>query len=107
MTSNELWIGLVNVIPKQGNDDLGDSSGAYVNVISYASSSSQFCKLVKKELLELGFIVVEIEDIELFSDRIETYSVSDELFDLAREVESSKKIGLGTFHSYKNDESLN
>lgn len=107
MLGNEIWIGLADVKPKEGNDSLGDSKGAYVNIIALASSSEEFYKLVEIELLRYGFVVLNIEDIELFYKRIESYSISDELRDIAREVEETEKVGVGSFHSYRQDETLN
>lgn len=107
MICKELWIGLANIIPKEGNNEFSDVKGAYVNVIMHASNNDNFIDAVKLEFDYRGFYVVDIEDIELFSERKSQYQLRDELLELANYVEQTGMVGIDRFHLYENDDDSN
>lgn len=107
MTDQVIWIGLADVMPQEGNDVFGDSKGAFVNVVALASSKSEFCDLVQNELAKAGFVALTIEDVEPLLDRLSMYTVSEDLLALSRQLDAAGDIRFGTFHSYREDETLN
>lgn len=107
MSNKLLWIGLVNIVPKEGNAELFDAKGAFTNTIMYAYSESDFIDSVKSEFDSKKYYVIDIEDVELFSNRASKYQLREELLDLAKFVEQTGKAGIDKFHLYEVDESLN
>ena len=102
----DIWIGLVNVIPMPGNNELMSAKGAYVNVIALASSSDDYDAIVKSELSKLDFFVVSTEDVELLTERVKHSTLAQELYSIADDVKRTGDLGLGTFHAYQEDETL-
>lgn len=90
-----------------GNNELENAKGAYVNAIVLADGIDSYRIKVKEELSMLSFYVVEMEDIELFSDRKNKYSISEELNEIAENAENTGNVSFGIFHSYEEDEESN
>lgn len=107
MTELSLWIGLVNVIPMEWNRELGTAKGAFTNVIMSAQSEKNFELEINAEFYRRGYVVIDVEDIELFYDRAKKYQLKEGLIKLAEYVEQTGNIGIDRFHTYENDEYLN
>ena len=97
---NNIWIGLVHVSSLPNNDLLGNAKGAYVNVLALANNPNDFTNKVKESIIDLGLDFIELEDAELFSERIENYEVQENIKILATEVIKSKEVRFGDFHTY-------
>jgi hypothetical protein len=102
-----IWIGLADVVPCQGNHELGDSKGAYVKVVAPALSDSDFSEKVAEAFLSCDFLVKNLEDVQTFVDYLEKRSVPDDLKDLAKQAQVDESVLFGTFHAYDKDETLN
>ncbi|TQV67011.1 hypothetical protein FKG94_26445 [Exilibacterium tricleocarpae] len=96
----EIWLGLAEVTPKQGNDILKGAEGAYVNVIALAISEEEYTSIVKSELLKYGFNTLAIGNIELLSDRRKTSVVDDELLDLASLINEENIAQFDEFQAF-------
>ena len=103
-TKNSVWIGLVGVRPEGKNSLLEGANGAYTNVLAYVSSEDHYCKNVTAALKEKGFLVLEIEDVEPFSERVKRFKIDDELIELSQECEKKKIICAGTFYPFLQEE---
>jgi hypothetical protein len=100
-SSSKVWIGLVGIIPQEGNTSLGTgAAGAYVNVLCYASSKEDYNLKVTQALQHDDFVVFEIEDVQPFLDRAADYQVDSNLLELAEEVERTKGVRGGTPHTF-------
>ncbi len=101
INKNNIWFALVNVEVINGNNDLDDSEGAYVNVACVAENEKTFTSKVLEHFTKYDFQVLEIENIERFSImNIRNHKTSEKL-DLIKELEISKQdIVWGTFHTY-------
>ena len=106
MNIKQVWVGLADVVPAKGSKALGESKGAFVNVLGLASSKSQFIELAKEALIKEGFFLVSLEEVELFFERIKSYEVADELHDLANQIKEKGGVGWGKFHTYAKDETM-
>jgi hypothetical protein len=95
------WIGMAKVRPRPGNTDLGEAIGAFVAAIGFADSREDYVGLVTRLLNDEGFDVEEIADIELYEDRVQKFSVSPGIQDLANSVEDDGHFGLGSFHTFR------
>ena len=102
----DAWIGLVNVIPLPGNNDLLGAKGAYVNVLALASNSDDFRAVVNSEFSAHKFYVVSIEDVERLAERVKHSPLDQELCAIADDVMRTGNIGFGAFHAYQEDETL-
>jgi len=102
MTNYEsLWIGLVEVTPRTGNDLPDGAAGAFVNVLSIAADASEFLEKVRQTLDALEFDVQDVENIEPFARRVSTRELDPKLILLANEVLQSGETRFGTFHCYE------
>jgi hypothetical protein len=97
----KLWIGLAEVVQKSGKTPLGSvKKAACVNVVGLASDPSDFSKRAAKSLSEAEFDMIDLEDLEPFSERVNSHKVDTDLRELAREAEIDGQIKFGIFHTY-------
>jgi hypothetical protein len=96
----EVWIGLVEVVPRPGTDLLGSVSGAFVNFLVLATNESEYRDRVQTATSECGLKTVKIEDIEPLRMRLSRTSIDDELMSLAEEIEKRGGFKFGTFHTF-------
>ena len=107
MITSSLWIGLVNIVPKEGNLDLGDAKGAFTNFIAFANSRDDFLISAQTEFEKRNYVIVDVEDIEPLSVRINKYQLREDLLTLARYVEETGNPGIDRLHIYEDDDELN
>ena len=106
MGENEVWIGMVQVIPMPGNTVLKGAKGAYLNVIAMASSEVEFSALVADELLRDHMYVMNVEDAEPFEDRAKHHTVVEEIEELVDQARMTGEIGIATLYTYEEDAAL-
>ena len=96
-----IWFGLIRVEAVNGNTDLGDAVGAYVNVAYLAKNKEDFLNTVEESFRTFDFKVLEIEDIErgdnLFLENPETA----EKLVLLKQIIDGDSLAWGLFHTYK------
>lgn len=97
----QLWIGLVGVGALPGSETLGESAGAYVNVIVRCAGEAQFQASVREALKAMGMFPFEFEDVEPLAARQEGYLLDDEIATVAARVEATGEVGFATFHSFR------
>jgi hypothetical protein len=95
-----VWIGLAHVQPKQGNELLEGAKGAFVPVLGLASTLTEFSDALIILLESYSFNVLEVEDIELYADRIKSFNIDSELQNLVTTLNESEPIVLSTFEAY-------
>lgn len=100
----KVWIGLVGVESHPGNDLLGDARGAYVNVVTLASSVSDYTDRVRAAVNELGLRLTEIENPEPLSRRTAKYAVNEEILTMANTARKLDSVTFGTFYPYEDNE---
>jgi hypothetical protein len=94
-----LWIGTVEFRPM--NPISEEWTGAFTNVIMWASNAMEFRQKAEALGSSMGFFVAGVEQEEPFSIRIRHASVSEEIKKLAVDAESnSNAILFATFHTY-------
>jgi len=96
-TNKNLWIGLATVTPLADNKELGDAKGASVNVLLIAETEDKFNKTVKAKLFEYGYILEELEDVELFNFN---HEYGDDLNIIAEQALRSGNLAWGTFYTF-------
>ncbi len=81
--------------------DLGGASGAFVALIALALGPGDYGSTVTTALHELGFDVVEIEDVEVLEERMQRDGLTPAIRKLATMVDEHHPFALGTFHAYE------
>jgi hypothetical protein len=99
--SREIWIGLVEVSPLEGNDIFDGAPGAFTNVLAEADGLDGFRASVLMALEREGLTVIEIEDAEPLRERLAEFEVDEEILRLAPEAASN--VVWHTFHVYESD----
>jgi len=100
-----LWIGLVEVRRLPDSKLLKGRKGAFVNVITWASTAVEFRRKVESLATSIKLFVVQVEDAEPLSQRKRTFAIDEELEALADEAYGNPNAILyGTFHTYRRDE---
>jgi hypothetical protein len=99
MKEGKVWIGRASVIPLAGNDDLGDATGATVNVLHWAVNQGNFVLEVRQQLLEYGFELTRLEDCDEFNFDNEV-AYKDQLLERAQHVYKYRELQWGTFYTY-------
>jgi hypothetical protein len=102
--SKQVWIGLVNLVPNEGNNDLKGAKGAYVNILAFAKSDANYRTLVKFASHEHNYSVKKIQDVELFDMRTKNYEVDEYLISLSKKVAKTGRTHFGEFYVYKEDD---
>jgi hypothetical protein len=95
-----LWIGLAQISSSLDNGLLEQGKGAYVNVLAIATNHPDFTDKVKKAITDLGLDFVNIEEVEPFSERIKNYEMNEKIINLAIEVNKTKELRFGDFHTF-------
>jgi hypothetical protein len=80
--NREVWIGLVEVVPEEGNDVLEGAPGAYANVLATAASVEDYMAVTAPALLRHGLLAIGVDDPEPLRDRRSRVQLSDEILDL-------------------------
>ncbi len=95
-----IWIGLLEVSPREDAEVLRDVSGAFVNVVTWASNEAQFRKKAKIVMDKLKMAIMDVEDAEPIANR--GVLENAELLDIAARVESNPNaIIYGTFQTWR------
>jgi hypothetical protein len=99
----EVWIGLAHLKPRLGEDFFEGAVGAFVIVVAIAEDFDDFVSTAMTYLQQQHFEVVEIEDIELFREREQHYSVDQEIRELVYGLKSESPVALDTFQVYESE----
>lgn len=95
-----LWIGLVEVCPREDAEYLREASGAFVNVIAWTAHTSQFSEKVKVIMDELRMAIIAIEEAEPLANRGPMQN--EEIIDMADRAKSNPHaIIYGTFQTWR------
>ena len=97
--TESIWIGLLEVSPYKNAEVLRDASGAFVNVVTWASSEVQFREKAKVVMDELKLAIMGVENAEPVANR--GVLEDQDLADIVSRVENNRKaIIYSTFHTW-------
>lgn len=104
-----LWIGLVEVRSLPGGSDiLGDTKGAFVNIVTWASAAEEYERKANVLIEDLGGLFIsEVIDPEPVETRQAkgSYDFDEEIEDMiSRAHSNSNAIIYGTFHTFEKDD---
>jgi hypothetical protein len=98
--SESIWIGLVEVSPRQDAEVLRETSGAFVNVVTWALNQAQFREKAKIVMDKLNLQIIGVEGAEPITNHVELEN--EELKDIASRVKNNPNaIIYGTFHTWR------
>jgi hypothetical protein len=97
------WIGIAEVLPKNGNSLLGTATGAYVNVLGLASTATEFQLRVTHAMQALDFELVFIEEIRPITDEIDVAKFDETLRLRISELHEGNPVEIGSFHAFSED----
>ena len=102
VNSEQVWIGLVGVTPEPKNTLLKRARGAYVNVLAWVASASQYRTEVKRAVKQYDFKLEKIQDVEPLAQRLRNYKIPKKILRLAEKVRKDKGIYFSEFYVYPN-----
>ena len=98
--TKQVWIGLVEVIPSPNDKTFQGDKGAYVNVLAWVASASEYRTQVKQAADQCDMDVEKISDVEPFAKRLQAYRVHKSLIRLAEQVKKKQCVRFNTFYTY-------
>jgi hypothetical protein len=101
--SAEVWIGLVEVTPNEGNDAFEGYPGGFTNVLALAASLSEYESKVSEALNKAGFTAHVIEDAEPVRERAIRTGLDEDFVELADSARAGDVVW-STFHIFEGDE---
>ena len=98
--NKNIWFALVRVEPVNGNTDLGNAIGAFVNVAYRAHSKKNFLDIVKESFTFYNFKVIDIEDVERGDKLSIVNPESAEKLILLKQILDGDDVSWGMFYRY-------
>lgn len=104
--SREIWIGRVEVRPIEKGTVLDDAKGAFVNIVTWASTSEEYRINIELILAKLHLILVDIVNPEPVQRRRSREGDFDEAIEdmIDRAQNNPRAIIYGTFHLWEKDD---
>jgi hypothetical protein len=97
----EIWIGKLEIRPFFDSALLGDATGAFVNVLTWASNPDQFRRKCGELMDSLHMQLIAIENAEPLASRGSEAGYETEFASLVREVRlNPNAIRYSTFHTW-------
>jgi hypothetical protein len=96
-----VWIGLVQVRSLPQSQVLTGVSGAFVNVLTWASNASEFQEKAEELMVHLGVKLIGVENPEPLIERQRQGELGTEIDQIALEMkENPNAIRYATFHTW-------
>lgn len=99
-TDPVVWIGVVEIVPRDGCELLRPDEGAYVNFLTWAASDSEYRAKVIGALSYYRLELLEFDDVRPFSA---SDGQPEDILQIAEELEQTrdpKHVRYGTFHKF-------
>jgi hypothetical protein len=94
-----IWIGLVEVSPLEDAEVLRDASGAFVNLVTWASNEAEFREKAKIVMDRLRLAIMGVEGVEPVANR--GLLEDKELADIVSRVRNDPSAIIhSTFHTW-------
>jgi hypothetical protein len=100
----QVWAGLASVHQHPGAGVLLDRNDAFVNAVALAHTAEEFTQFVRGALSQLGFELVDLEEIEPLALRRRSFRDSEEMERLVEMVQTSGTVEFGAFHTWVSDD---
>lgn len=105
----ELWTGIACLAADPHCKDFKrfgeEGRGAYVNIVTCASSPTDFADRIEKAAKDLDCVVLELEHVQLLEERMEEPDYPEELIEMRSTAQRQEgDIVFGCFHIWTEDE---
>jgi hypothetical protein len=105
----DIWTGLacVKLNPEIKDVDPFDGGrGAWSNVVAWADSQTEFEKRVRRHAEGMGYILIELDGIQLLETRMSREGYPEELIEMQQAATRQPEDSIwGTLHIWERDES--
>jgi hypothetical protein len=105
----DLWTGLACLNPNpeiKDVDPLDGGKGAWANVVAWVDSQDEFEKRIRRHADGMGYVLVELDEVQLLETRMSRENYPEELIDMRQTATRQPEDSIwGTFHIWEQDES--
>lgn len=98
--TRQVWIGMVQVEPHEGNDVLEGAVGAFVNALAIAEDEAEWREKTRGALEEIGLDLKNTEDVEPFWSREHSANPNEKLREEAEQVRLTGEVRFGSFQAF-------
>lgn len=98
--ARQVWIGMVQVEPHEGNNVLEGAVGAFVNVLAIAEDETEWRERTRGALEEIGLDLKTAEDVEPFWAREHRANPNNTLREEAEQVRLTGEVRFGSFQAF-------
>ena len=93
MNTIHTWIALAEVKDKNSVEEvLGDNVIGFVNILILAIDEAEARSLILKEVNELNLELLNLESLEVLSERLSKTDVDEEILSLANEISAENSF---------------
>ena len=103
MRQSHKWIGLAEIHQRSGVTTLGRNRGAFVTAVSMAPDEEQFVATLRSAFLDMGFELMSVDEIELYSRRSAHHQIDERIRRDADLLDQDSRVVIGTFHTFRLD----
>lgn len=100
----EVWVGLLVLFACSDCDVIEPQKGAYVNVLTWATSESEYRRKVLPVMKHYGLEVSEINQVEPLTTRLGRPNISEalvrELLEIADRISKPEHVIYGNFYTF-------
>jgi len=97
-----VWIILAEVEALSCVSGFGHGERAFVNVLSFAYSRQEACRVTRQAIAEAGFHTVALRETEKFGLRVRHYEVHEQVLALARDAARTRQVQFDVFSTWAN-----
>jgi hypothetical protein len=100
----DILVGLVELRPRPGNDELDGAPGAYTNAVTRAADELEFRAKVAEVFGDLAYDVVHVSEIEPAAHRAARDALSETLLEAARRAPHADGVFWDTYYVFEKDD---
>lgn len=93
----EIWVGLVELRPLPGNEQLEGDPGAFANTLTIAADLDDFCTRAANFFRGEGFEVASFEAVERLADRAAAHTLPEQILRLGEAANDTSEVQFDTY----------
>lgn len=97
-------MGLVNISPIEGNDELREGEEAYTSVLLFANDEKDYGQKVKSYLENEKFAALSIEEVVNYTEIADEYEFDEDIEEAVEFLESTRKPQMTVLQIYKKED---
>lgn len=100
----DIWMGLVNISPLEGNDELEKDEQAYTSVLLFANDEKDYEQKVKAYLENEKFATLSIEEVVNYTEIADEYEFDEDIEEAVEFLESTQKPQMTVLQIYNKED---